>query len=39
MLQLLQMTARWTECLEYGGQIDTIYNDFIKAFDWVPHKK
>ena len=34
MLQLLQMTERWTEC-----QTDTIYSDFEKAFDKVPHKR
>jgi len=41
MLQLPQMTDRWTECLEYDGQIDTIYmySDFEKAFDKVLHKR
>ena len=39
MLQLLQMMDKWTECLEYGGQVDTFYSDFEKAFDKVPHKR
>ena len=38
MLQLLQMMDKWTECLEYGGQVDIFYSDFEKAFDKVPHK-
>ena len=39
MLQLLCMLDDWTECLEMGGQIDTIYSDFEKAFDKVPHRR
>jgi len=35
MLKLLQMLGKWTEYLEGGGQIDTIYSDFEKAFDKV----
>ena len=27
----------WTAALENGGQINTIYTDFVKAFDKVPH--
>ena len=27
----------WTAALEKGGQINTIYADFEKAFDKVPH--
>ena len=30
MLQLLHMMDKWTECLEYDGQIDAIYSDFRK---------
>ena len=39
MLQLLNMVDKWTECLEQGGQIDSIYSDFEKAFDKVPHRR
>jgi len=27
----------WTTALENGGQINTIYTDFEKAFNKVPH--
>jgi len=30
---------KWTEYVEYGGQIDVMYSDFEKAFDKVPHKR
>ena len=39
LLQLLHMLDRWTEYLEYGGQIDVMYSDFEKAFDKVPHAR
>jgi hypothetical protein len=29
----------WTEILDNGGQINSIYMDFMKAFDKVPHKR
>ena len=38
-LQLLSMLDNWTEALETGGQIDTIYTDYEKAFNKVPHKR
>ena len=38
-LQLLHMLDRWTEYLEYGGQIDVMYSDFEKAFDEVLHAR
>ena len=34
-LKLLHMLDRWTDYLEYGGQIDVLYSDFEKAFDKV----
>ena len=37
MLQLLHIMEEWTSALEKGGQINTIYADFEKAFDKVPH--
>jgi len=37
MLQLLHIMKEWTAALENGGQINTIYTDFEKAFDKVPH--
>jgi hypothetical protein len=37
--QLLKILDKWTECLEFGGQIDVIYTDLEKAFDKVPHKR
>ena len=36
MLQLLHIMEEWTAGLENGGQINTIYTDFQKAFDKVP---
>ena len=33
------MLDNWTEALETGGQIDTIYTDYEKVFDKVPHKR
>ena len=36
-LHLLQIMDKWTEYLEYGGQVDVMYSDFEKAFDKVPH--
>jgi hypothetical protein len=29
----------WTEILDHGCQIDSIYMDFMKAFDKVPHRR
>jgi len=37
MLQLLHIMEEWTATLENGGQINTIYTDFKKAFVKVPH--
>jgi hypothetical protein len=37
VLQLLQVLDKWTEILDKGGCVDTIYCYFMKAFDKVPH--
>jgi len=37
MLQLLHIMEEWTAALENGGQINTIYANFEKAFDKIPH--
>ena len=37
--QLLITLEKWTEILDQGGKIDTIYFDFMKAFDTVPHNR
>ena len=36
-LQLLIVMDEWTEILDNGGTQDSIYMDFMKAFDTVPH--
>ena len=35
--QLIKMLDEWTDLLEDGGQIDTVYTDLEKAFDKIPH--
>ena len=37
--QLLATLEVWTQVLDESGCIDTIYMDFIKAFDTVAHKR
>jgi hypothetical protein len=39
MTQLLQVIDKWTEILDSGGAVDSIYLDFAKAFDTVPHHR
>ena len=36
-LQLLYVIDEWTEIINSAGTIDTVYMDFMKAFDKVPH--
>ena len=38
-LQLLRMLDDWTAALDQGHQVDTIYFDYQKAFDTVPHER
>ncbi len=38
-LQLLEVLDRWTEALDDKYSVDTIYMDFQKAFDVVPHRR
>ena len=38
-LQILNVLTIWSEILNEGGTIETIYSDFMKAFDKVPHQK
>ena len=37
--QLLAILDSWMLALDEGGNIDTIYLDFAKAFDTVPHQR
>ena len=38
-LQLLNVMDLWTKALDNSLSIDTIYLDFMKAFDTVPHRR
>ncbi len=35
--QLIAVMDKWSEIIDEGGSIDTVYLDFQKAFDTVPH--
>ncbi len=37
--QLLKVLDLWTEIADMGGQVDTIFMDFMKGFDKVPHRR
>lgn len=37
--QLLEVMELWTSSLDSGREVDTIYLDFCKAFDSVPHER
>ena len=39
VLQLLTVVEKWTEAINNNSQVDTVYLDFRKAFDSVPHKR
>ena len=39
VLQLLNVIDTWVEIIDKGGTVDTIFCDFQKAFDSVPHKR
>ena len=39
ILQLLTVMEDWTDALDNNLQVDTVYLDFKKAFDIVPHKR
>ena len=38
-LQLLRVMDEWTKIIDKGGKIDSVYMDFMKAFDKVPHRR
>jgi hypothetical protein len=37
--QLLKVMEIWTDLLDRGGAIDSVYLDYAKAFDSVPHHR
>ena len=39
LTNLITVLDSWTTILEDGGSVDTIYLDFSKAFDTVPHER
>jgi hypothetical protein len=39
MTQLLEVMEQWTHIIDEKGCIDTVFFDFMKAFDSVPHRR
>ena len=39
VLQMLNVMDVWTKAMDKGDSIDTVYLDFTKAFDKVPHNR
>ena len=39
VLQMLNVMDVWTNAIDKGDSIDTVYLDFTKAFDKVPHHR
>ena len=39
MTQLVQVVDKLSELLDQGIAVDTVYLDFSKAFDSVPHHR
>ena len=39
VLQLLEVLEHWTAAIDENQQVDSIYFDFAKAFDKVPHQR
>ena len=39
LLQLVKVLDSWTDSLDRGLEVDTVFLDFRKAFDTVPHKR
>ena len=38
-LQLLKVMDEWTDILDKDGKFDSMYMNFMKAFDKVPHRR
>jgi hypothetical protein len=37
--ELNKVMDEWTKILDKGGKIDSVYMDFMKAFDKLPHRR